>query len=250
MLGRRNTLLLRSRAFDPRESGPPAWDNDLVRALTVSLCVAAGCGFEVRSTGQPVDASRDDGAPAPDAPPDAPDAGPDLAVRYNLAGPAHVGSAELPGLWSADPGGLCNGSTWDVYTNAPAYNGADFHNTLDDPLFQFNYYGPTLTTCTIPLERPGGMHRVTLLFCENHRGTGCPSPASVPRVFSVDLEGQRVITDLNTTVDGMGCIISTTATAGRPIVRTFEIAVTGGTLDIGLSSADAPAIHAVEVVPL
>jgi len=221
--------------------------------LACAACMVPACGFEISPGAEVTDAQRGDGTPADVADPDAPDgsdAGPDLVVRYNLAGPDHTGSAERPGLWRADPGGLCNGSTWDVYVAVPASNGADFRNTLDDALFRYNYYGPALSTCTIPLLRPGGLHRVTLLFCENNRGTGCPSPGSAARVFSVDLEGQRVITNLNTTVDGIGCIISTTVTTGRPIVRTFDVVVTGSNLDIGLSSADAPAIHAIEVVPL
>jgi len=215
--------------------------------------MVTACGFQIRPGAEAIDAPRGDGASADVAGPDAPDgadAGPDLVVRYNLAGPEHTGSAELPGLWRADPGGLCNGSTWDVYADVPSFNGADFHNTLDDALFRYNYYGPALSTCTIPLLRPGGMHRVTLLFCENHRGAGCPSPGSAARVFNVDLEGQRVITNLNTTVDGMGCIISTTVATGRPIVRTFDVMVTGSNLDIALTSTDAPAIHAIKVEPL
>src|SRR5215510_6036660 len=103
-----------------------------MRAAVLSLLAA--CTFErgfgshgpSPSDDAAIDADRVTADAASDATP-----AKQFVLAYNLHGPAHVG-IDFPGMWAADPGGICDGEVWDV--------AFDVANTADDPLFQHYQY--------------------------------------------------------------------------------------------------------------
>jgi Malectin domain len=215
--------------------------------VVLSLACASACTFRPGTIssedGSNGDASQDDAAldgantiadaDLADAP-----AG-TVVLRMNLAG-VEVQGVDFPGLWSADPGGTCNGTAWTPTA------GTQVHNTVDDLLFNRNYYGTT--ACSVGTGLPSGTYRITLLFCENNRGPGCPG--STTRVQSVSIDGQSFMTNVDLVAASGGCCVSPTDTVNpQPYAHTGDVVITDGTVNLALSG-DAPAIHAIQVVRL
>jgi len=158
--------------------------------------------------------------------------------RVNVAGAAVTG-VDHPGDWEADPGvgGMCNGT---FYLGPPMASG-----TEDDGLYRELMFGNPLD-CSLAMIPPG-MYRVTLLFAEVFwGGLPCNGPTTGRRVFDVELEGTRVMTDFDETAEGGGCIGGPT---GHPVDKVFTLAITDDTLDIHMpATIDNATLSAIELV--
>jgi hypothetical protein len=203
------------------------------------------------SAGEPTDAAivpRD--VAMPDSPADLAraDAAPTtpLPVRIHVNGAAFSGGSDYPGSWAADPGvgGVCNGVP---YSTTVAIRG-----TSDDALFQTEMAGASGNaplTCAVH-GLPAGQYTVTLLFAEIYFGPGCPGGGggNGARVFDIVLEGNTVAADVDLFALGR-CAASTSDKKGKPVVRSFDVQVDDGTLDIALpASVDHGKISAIQVV--
>jgi hypothetical protein len=233
--------------------------------LALAFGWAAGCDFRVASSGErPVVNGDDLAAPGDDvelgdrsdgSPDPAP--GDDLAlprdlwgtvplpVRIHVNGAAYSGGADFPGSWAADPGvgGVCNG--------APYSNPAAIRATTDDVLFQSEMAGSATTTLTCAVRGlPAGKYTVTLLFAEIYWGPGCPGGGSGigARVFDIVLEGNKVFDKLDIFALGH-CAASSSDNKGKPIVKSFDVQVDDGTLDLAFpASVNYGKISAIQVV--
>jgi hypothetical protein len=168
------------------------------------------------------------------------DAGLTLVARLNINGPDHAG-VDYPGLWQASPPSTVCGPKGFETTHA-------LHGTNDAPLFQGEVNGNPVT-CTIGTTLAGGTYRVRLYFAEIYWGAGCSAPGGIgTRVFDIALEGTTVLRNFDVFAESGGCMASTTSTNGVPVVKTFDVTVSDGTLDISLSATqDQAKISALEV---
>ena len=204
-----------------------------MRGIAV-LVLACACSFEHgRLPGAPSDDARTDDARQIDAAPDAGDP-PMLIAAYNIAGEAHTG-VDFPGMWAADPGGICDGLPWTEAVNVT--------NTVDDALFQRYQYRTNggAIACRVGSGLPVDRYEVTLLFGEMFVGPGCPATSSAQRIFDVLIEGMLVENNLNTLVVG-GCCHADATTPGTPFKRVYTLEVDDGVVNItldGESSYDA-----------
>ncbi len=150
------------------------------------------------------------------------------AYRINAGGPNYT---DVNGrLWAADLG-FNTGNTFSV-TNGIA-------GTADDTLFQSERWDPGSApelVYSLPIEN--GDYRVNLYFADI-----CTCTHSVGgRVFDVLLEGALVLNNLD---------IYSEVGANTALVKTFEISVTDGTLNIQfLHVVENPKISAIEVIAL
>ena len=168
------------------------------------------------------------------------DAQPGFARYININGPAHTG-VDFPGNWEADDGNgdICNGSDYFV--------GGDMSGTVDDQLFRGSVYtsgGNSILSCTVP-NVPDGTRTVTLLFGENYFGPSCAGGGGVgSRVFDIKIEGAVIESDVDIYSEG-GCVAN--EPAATPITRTYEVAVTGGSLEIALGTVGNAIISAIAI---
>jgi hypothetical protein len=186
------------------------------------------------------DASDATGALASVAADGATDGGPPLVARLSIGGPTYVG-VDYPGDWQASPvPGTCG--PYSYTTNAP------IHGTRDAPLFRGEAYGIPVN-CNIGSRLPIGTYRVRLYFAETWWGAGCPGGGGVgARVFDIVIEGRVVLAGFDILAASGGCICSTTTTSGVPVVKTFDVFVGDGTLDIALvPTKDKGKISGIEV---
>lgn len=208
-------------------------------ALAASL---AACGLGVVGTTDGADAGADpwtagDGAAEPsdaasaseDAAveatvPDVDAPSPPLVARLNINGPAHQG-VDFPGAWEASPvPGTCGPLT---YTTTRTLS-----NTKDAPLFAGEAFGNPLS-CSVGKGLVSGRYRVVLYFAEIYFGAGCPGGGGTgSRVFDVSLEDDEVLSKFDVYAAAGGCLAASGDKAGVPVVRTFEVEVDDGTLDI------------------
>jgi hypothetical protein len=126
---------------------------------------------------------------------------------------------------------------------------ATVHGTNDGALFAGEIYGNPVTCSVGPL--PVGNYQVNLYFAEIWFGAGCPGLGGVgSRIFDVLLETQRVDTGIDLFSEA-GCVISTTNTNGKPVVRRYIQFVGDGTLDISLpATKNNGKISAIEIISL
>lgn len=222
------------------------------RALLLALALAcAACGLTVVGTSvtneraDSIDASTSD-ADSPESSTDAPsspktEVAPPLVVRLNINGPTHVG-VDYAGTWTAAPvpDGGCGPSAYTAES--------PLSNTNDAPLFVGEAYGSPLV-CTVGEGLAPGTYRVVLYFAEVYWGPGCPGGGGVgSRVFDVLLEGKTVLSSFDVFAVSGGCMASTTSDAGTPIVRSFDIAIEDGRLDIEMpATADNGKLSALEL---
>lgn len=217
--------------------------------MTFWLLASVGCTFSAppletgasdAGTSGPRDAggaTGSDGAP-PDATVD-----PVAVARINIAGPAHQGS-EFLGTWDADPGDVCSGPR---YTNE-----VEIHGTSDDPLFQHQLYADPVA-CAVGSGLPAGDYRVRILMGEVYRGPGCPNggPGAGERLFDIIIEGTTVTSGIDVYNESGGCVASTTITTSVPLVKTYDVQLTDGTLDVELNGTLGNGIlSAIEVLRL
>jgi len=156
-----------------------------------------------------------------------------VAFRVNCGGGTYTDTRK--NLWLADqaytPGG------WGyVGANRNTYSvGNAITNTSDQVLYQSeSYFNPGNGTYRFTV--PNGNYRVTLKFAEIYNGI----TASNPRIFSVALEGTRVITDLS--LFGTSGLYS--ATDG-----TYLVTVNDGSLDIDfIKGQENPKVSAIEIL--
>ncbi len=144
-------------------------------------------------------------------------------VRINCGGPAYTDS--LGQLWSAD-NSFVGGST----TTYPATQSVS--GTSDPTLYQSERFAKQLIY-NIPV--PNGSYNVTLSFAEMYFN------AAGKRVFSVSLEGQTVLQDLD-----IWALVGQFAA----LQRSFKVTVNNGVLNIvGTASINNAQLAAVEVTP-
>ncbi|WP_347160163.1 malectin domain-containing carbohydrate-binding protein [Pontibacter chitinilyticus] len=135
--------------------------------------------------------------------------------------------------WSADAyfsGGLTSAKSFDVA------------GTTDDALYLKYRYASAGAPFSYSIPVSAGTYRVKLYFLEPYFGApgGKTSSLTGARVFHVDVEGQRVLSNYDIyTQDG----------AGKAVVKTFEnVAVSDGNLTIAFTSVkDNAIISAIEV---
>jgi hypothetical protein len=167
---------------------------------------------------------------------------PHLVARLNIAGLDYAG-IDNPGQWLASPvPGVC-GPISSVTQNP-------LHGTRDAPLFAGEATGNPVT-CTIGSGLAPGTYRVRLYFAEIFWGPGCRANVeggAGKRVFDIVLEGQTVLKDFDIFAESGGCMASRSVGSGVPVVKTFEIPVNDGVLDILMpAKKDRAAISALEV---
>jgi hypothetical protein len=156
-----------------------------------------------------------------------------VAFRVNCGGGIYTDTRK--NLWLADqsytPGG------WGYTgTNRNTYSvGNSITNTTNPVLYQSeSYFNPGNGAYRFTV--PNGNYRVTLKFAEIYNGI---TPSN-PRIFSVALEGNQVITDLS--LFGTSGLYS--ATDG-----TYMVTVNDGSLDIGfIKGQENPKVSAIEVL--
>jgi hypothetical protein len=111
----------------------------------------------------------------------------------------------------------------------------DVQNTQDDELYRSERSGTSAAPMQFGyrLPLPDGPHRVRLHFAEIFWGAPGGGPGGVGRrVFDVELEGARVLDDYD---------IFAAVGASAADVRTFDLEVQGGALDLHFaSSVDRP----------
>ena len=187
-----------------------------------------------------------DGALADVSRTDAPsDAQPPLVVRLNIDGPDHAG-VDYPGQWQASAvPKVCGPYNFET--------GRAIHGTNDALLFVGEANGNPMT-CTIGaattgVPLPPGTYRVRLYFAEVYWGPGCEKEGGVnTRVFDIALEGKTVLQNFDIFKESGGCVASTSSDSGVPVVKTFEIPVNDGILDISMPAThDRAKISALEV---
>lgn len=193
-----------------------------MRHVVLGLLLPA-CSFEHGlAVGTENDAGPGDDAPAVTA--DASiDAAPTFVLAYNLAGPAHTGM-DFPGMWAADPGGICDGLAYTI--------NVDVTNTVDDVLFTRYQYAYETIDCALGTNLPPATYEITVLFGELFTGPGC-AETNVDRVFDVLVEGTVVEDNLDTVTVG-GCCHPSATTPGMPFARVYTREVSDGTVDISL----------------
>jgi hypothetical protein len=172
-------------------------------------------------------------------PPDLIDAQTSLARYININGPAHTG-VDFPGNWAADTGAgdTCTGISYSA--------SGDMAGTVDDDLVRGSVFitGGADIICTVP-NVPDGTHTVTLLFAETYFGPGCPGGGGVgARVFHIHAEGALLESNVDIYSEG-GCVKS--EAGATPITRSFQVAVTGGSLDIQLESVKDAIISGIAI---
>ena len=144
-------------------------------------------------------------------------------VRINCGGPAYTDS--LGQVWSAD-NSFIGGST-KTYSATQNVSG-----TADAALYQSERYAQQLI---YNINVPNGSYNVTLSFAEMYFN------AAGKRVFSVNLEGQPVLQDLD-----IWALVGQFAA----LQRTFKVTVNNGVLNIvGTASTDNAQLAAIEITP-
>jgi hypothetical protein len=219
----------RDRPLAPRDLASPIADADL-----------SGVSDGAAAAGDALDAGAQDAALPADL------AGTvTLPVRIHVNGAAYTGGADFPGSWAADPGigGVCSG--------APYSTKAAIRATTDDVLFQTEMAGTAGAPLTCAVRGlPAGKYTVTLLFAEIYFGPGCPGggTGTGARVFDIVLEGAKVFDKLDLFALGH-CAASTSDNKGKPIVKSFDVEVDDGTLDLAFpASVDRAKISAIQIV--
>ena len=157
---------------------------------------------------------------------------PMVNIRVNCGDGAYTDTKN--NFWSADqqynPGG------WGYGGNRNSYSvGNPIANTMDPTLYQTESWfsgGNGQYRLTVP----NGNYKVTLKFAEIYNGI---NPGN-PRIFSVEVEGNQVITDL---------YLFTTAGLYSATDGTYHITVNDGILDIDfIKGFENPKISAIEIV--
>ena len=165
---------------------------------------------------------------------------PPLLFRLAVNGPAHQG-VDYPGAWAASPvPGVCGPQAYA--------NPAPLHGTRDAPLFQGEAFGNP-AVCALGGSLAVGFYRVRLYFAEVYFGAGCPGGGGVgSRVFDIVLEGSTVLTNFDVLAASGGCLASPSTDAGAPVVRSFDVFVADGTINLALpSTRDNGKVSAIEV---
>ena len=145
------------------------------------------------------------------------------AVRINCGGPAYTDS--LGQLWSAD-NSFVGGST-ATYPATQSVSG-----TPDATLYQSERYAKQLI---YNITVPNGSYNVTLSFAEMYFN------APGKRVFSVSLEGQPVLQDLD-----IWALVGQFAA----LQQSFNVTVNNGVLNIvGTASINNAQLAAIEITP-
>ncbi len=137
-------------------------------------------------------------------------------------------------VWSADQPYVSGG--WGYSANRNSFSvGIPVTNTTDPTLYQTESWFSG-GEGSYRFSVPNGDYKVTLKFAEIYNGI---NPAN-PRIFSVSLEGNEVITDL---------YLLETAGLYSATDGTYHITVNDGILDIDfIKGSENPKISAIEIV--
>ncbi len=207
----------------------------------VLLLLASGCSFSssVRGDNAEVDApvAIDAAIDAPDMPPPPTtfllriDAGNTAANFVDSAGVTWVKDTYCTGDLATDPGAV--------------------RNTSDDALYDTAFYKANANvTCTIA-GLPSAMFRVTFYGAELWVGGSQDCNVGQQRTMDISLEGSKVANDLNIWTLTGGCAIDGGGNTGTPYVKSYDLMITDGTLDIVLGPGNAgqrdPMIQALEI---
>ena len=138
-----------------------------------------------------------------------------VQMAVNVAGGERPGSTGIP--FEADTGGT-NGTTGELPPALPS-------EAVTDPEIYRTYRFGAAFSYNLPV--PNGSYNVRLMFLE-------PDDRSTPRLFNVDLEGSRILTNFNVQAE-----------AGAPrqaFDRSFPVSVSDGTLNlsfVGVAGTEA-----------
>ncbi|PAP75964.1 malectin domain-containing carbohydrate-binding protein [Rubrivirga marina] len=156
-------------------------------------------------------------------------------VRLNAGGPEVTTGEKTFGANAFATNGQSYTPTCDL---------GDIAGTTDDDLYRTELEpvptGPRAFAYNVPVSN--GPYTVRLHFAEIYWGS-CEAPAATvgKRVFSVTVEGQSVLTNLD---------IFAEVGVRAALVKTFQTTVTGNMLNVSfLASANNPMLSAIEIVP-
>ena len=160
------------------------------------------------------------------------DANTATAQRFNAGGPAYVAGDGR--RFAQDSYYVGTNRTWAIASG-------DILNTVDDTLYRTERSASSFSY-RIPVNN--GTMTVTLHFSENWWGApGGGAGGAGKRLFHVDIEGARKLTNYDIYAEAGGALKATQ--------ESFVVTVTDGVLSIDFStgSADMPKVSAIEVVP-
>ena len=147
---------------------------------------------------------------------------PSFMKRVNVASTSSYTDSS-GAVWAPDSG-FTGGASWQG-------TAVDVANTTSDTLYHKHRWGMTGYRVAVPQS---GTYRVTLHFAE------LVFSEAGRRVFDVTAEGATKLDDLDVYVAAGG--------ANRALTRTFDVAVSDGTLDLGFSStADDAMLSGIQV---
>ena len=171
-----------------------------------------------------------------------------ITVALNAPAVGSTGGGDSFFINCAGPAVTTGGQAYiaDQYftaSNAFAGNGAAIGGTRQDVLYRGHRFRNGNFGYNIPISN--GSYDVTLKFAETFfstAGNGASGPGG--RVFNVNIEGQRVLTNFDVNA-------ASGSNAAVAVDRTFTVNVTGGNLDIDFlkGTANNPFISAITVVP-
>jgi hypothetical protein len=165
-------------------------------------------------------AGESDSSAQASATPVAPSSGTTI-LRINAGGTAF---STTSGLFAADQYAT-GGSPWN-------YTLRDILNTTADPLYTSVRYG---TSFSYALPATAGTYKLRLHFAECFFWAGA-------RVFHVDVNGSRVLTNFDIAVAAGGL--------NRPIVKEFTVTSTGAPISVNFNRVvDNALVSAIELVP-
>ena len=143
-------------------------------------------------------------------------------LRINAGGSAYTGAGGS--VWSADQYAT-GGSPW-------TYTTRDILNTTDDPLYLMVRYG---TSFRYTLPAAAGSYKLRLHFAECYFWAG-------GRVFNVDVNGSRVLTNFDINVAAGG--------VNKPIVKEYTVTSVNGTVTIDFNRVvDNALVSGIELIP-
>lgn len=118
--------------------------------------------------------------------------------------------------------GFDTGATYNDYTNAAA-QAADFPDTDLDAIHAYERSG-NFAVWSYNIDVPDGNYLVDLYFAEIFHGLQNTADPDDKRVFNLDIEGNQVLTDYD--------IIDDAGAAATEVLKTFEVTVTDGQLNL------------------
>lgn len=118
--------------------------------------------------------------------------------------------------------GFNTGTTYNDYTNATAQS-TDFPDTDLDPIHAYERSG-NFATWSYNIDVPNGEYLVDLYFAEIFHGVQNTNDPNDKRTFNLEIEGDEVLSNYD--------IIDDAGAAATEVLKTFQVTVTDGQLNL------------------